>query len=571
MEAVMVHDENVHAFPQKLVLRDATLFFEDGREVALWGVNFQACLYWEQGFRREPLGLPGDADSIKRMTDNGFEDLKRLGCDVLRFHLTPADFADAAGELVENQWLDLLGYTLAKAREYGMYVTLTFLNQMEFTLVEDSFIAACPRKEWLFDATCLGAARTFIRRLLRWKNPYTGICLKDDPVIATWEPVNEPLYINYADMKANPSYRNEFESWVADNGGEFNDWHFSLWRQHKVRTVIDGFHDLLREEGANQPMVWNCNWPRMVDGNRDVFRAIAESKAEIVSFCLYPGQDEVGEPFLDNAADTSKKNYLPFMQHCYDDYDHLGWLTSEPFRHKAKTVYEFETMYNALNTYLHPAMAKLFRSLGAQMATLWTYSFEEYAPLFSGSHLFNLKCTPGKTAGFLVAGEVFRTRPRGGGFSTSSVTEDVFDGFALSYDHDLSMATADGTVIYSGNMDWCPLELPPSPRRIVGRGTSPLVEYSGTGLYFIDIGKKELRVHIMPNARFVRDPWLWYLDGMPVTELDERSPELLRVNLNGWERGTAFRCEGERRMPVPLLKPGLAFEVVAGEYVIEMD
>ena len=35
----------------------------------------------------------------------------------------------------------------------------------------------------------------------------------------------------------------------------------------------------------------------MITENKDVFNAISDSKADGISFCLYPGQDDVGEPF----------------------------------------------------------------------------------------------------------------------------------------------------------------------------------------------------------------------------------------------------------------------------------
>src|SRR5512144_869435 len=105
-------------YPQRSVVRDGVFYFEDGSEVNLWGVNFQSNLYWEQGFRRAPLGLPGDPTSIKAMNDQGFEEIAKLGCDLVRVHLTPADFTDEAGNLVANQWLDMLGYMVAKAREH---------------------------------------------------------------------------------------------------------------------------------------------------------------------------------------------------------------------------------------------------------------------------------------------------------------------------------------------------------------------------------------------------------------------------------------------------------------------
>ena len=545
-------------FPQPAIVRDGVFYFADGSEVNLWGVNFQSNLYWEQGFRREPLGLPGDLASIQAMNDRGFDEIVKLGCDLIRVHLTPADFTDEAGNLVSNQWLDMLGHLVTKAREHRVYVALTFLNQMEYSLVPNSFIANCPRRDWLFDDKCLKASHNYIRQLLNWKNPGTGILLKDDPTIITFEPVNEPDYLRYDDMKANAAYWSEFTEWAVKSDGAINDWYFAKWREQKVREVVDGFHKLLRDEGARQPMIWCANWPRMIMGNEDVFRGIAASKADAVSFCCYPGQDEVSEPFLQGARDTSVKNYLGFLQRCHDDYNHLGWLKSSAFNGKAVTVYEYEMMYNAKNAYLFPAMAKMFRSLRAQMATLWTYSFSDYADRFSGSHLFNIECTPAKAAGFVVAGEIFRQTPAGQPLQFSNPAEDRFNGFYFSNTKDIALSNNDRQLIHSGDIADFSLPQSLSPQRIIGRGNSPFVKYAGTGLYFLKIDDGEIRLEILPHVRFVRDPWRWWKDGKVVTELDHTSPASFQLELPGWEAAQIFRLENGQRIPITPISSGFA-------------
>ena len=86
----------------------------DGVEVNLWGSNFQPNLYWEYKFRMEHLGLSMTSETMQAMCDDGFEDMKRMRCDVIRCHLTPADFTDAEGNLVETIWLDMLGYLVGR-------------------------------------------------------------------------------------------------------------------------------------------------------------------------------------------------------------------------------------------------------------------------------------------------------------------------------------------------------------------------------------------------------------------------------------------------------------------------
>ena len=82
----------------------------DGAEVCLWGSNFQPNLFWEYKFRMEHLGFTQSLDTMKQLCDDGLKDMKQMRCTVIRCHLTPSDFTDAAGNLVENMWLDMLGY-----------------------------------------------------------------------------------------------------------------------------------------------------------------------------------------------------------------------------------------------------------------------------------------------------------------------------------------------------------------------------------------------------------------------------------------------------------------------------
>ena len=522
-------------FPMAMTVRDGILRYEDDTEVVLWGNNFQPNLYWEYKFRMEHLGLPMTQETMQTMCDDGFKDLAIMGCDLIRCHLTPADFTDADGNLVETLWLDMLGYMVAKARENKVYVYITFMNQMEYTFLEDSFVPKYTREQWIFNPDCVAKTQNMIRQLLNWTNPYSGLKLKDDKAIAVWGLVNEPEYSTFSQMKDDPEQKALFCSWVEKEDAAFNDLHYACYRYGVVNTYIDSMHDLLRAEGAEQPVVWNCNWPRMIDGRRDVFQAIAESKADAVSFCLYPGQDDVGDPFMEHAKDMSDKNYLPFLKFCFEDYYHLGWVRDPQFAGKAKLVYEFETMYNEKSSHLHPAMAKLFRALGVQMATMWTHCFNIYSTHMGCSHNLNLKTTPKKAASYMIAGQVFRHFPRGFEYKTESDVQDVSDPFALSYEHDLSIMSTPDLFIYTGDVSWCPLDVSALPSRIVGYGLSPLVSYEGQGLYIIDVEARRVRVQLYPHARSIRDAWQWLADGELVTELDEKTAVPFELRIPGFE------------------------------------
>ncbi|MEA2067642.1 MAG: hypothetical protein U9P12_00445, partial [Verrucomicrobiota bacterium] len=89
--------------------------------------------------------------------------------------------------------------------------------------------------------------------------------------------------------------------------------------------------------------------------------------------------------------------------------------------------------------------------------------------------------------------------------------------------------------IHSGDAVWCPVELPDTPKRIIGYGNSSFVKTEGRGLYFIDITADEVQIEIYPHARFVRNWWEWHTDGKPVVELDDQTAFPFELNLPGRE------------------------------------
>ena len=154
-------------FPMQMQVDAGQLRYEDGSEVVLWGSNFQPNLYWEYKFRMEHMGIPMTSEVMKLMCDDGFMDLKKMGFDVIRCHLSPSDFTDSEGSLVENMWLDLLGYMISEARKNDIYVYITFINQMEYGFIENSFINRYSREDWIFNSECVKKIEKMVHQLLQ--------------------------------------------------------------------------------------------------------------------------------------------------------------------------------------------------------------------------------------------------------------------------------------------------------------------------------------------------------------------------------------------------------------------
>jgi hypothetical protein len=382
------------------------------------------------------------------------------------------------------------------------------------------------------------------------------------------EPINEPDYVSRENLAELPRARRVYEAWLAREGRKDDEAAFGAFRYQSALAYINEMVGLLRAEGLKQPVVWNCGWPRNLRGNKEIFDAIADSKADAVSFCLYPGQDDLKVPYWKNQEDLSGRNYFAYLKNVSDHEDWMGWIRGQRFASKAKVVYEFETFCNQ-SAYLFPAMAKEFRSLGAQVATLWTYALSGYAPYCAGSHVFNLETTPRKAAAFMVADEVFKSLPRGVAYKTTTPSSDQYGGFALSQPLDVSAASVNGTFIHAGTPPKGLIILPENPRRIIGAGDSPFMTYGGTGLRFLEEESKCIyRLSILPHSKFIAPHWQGAKTG-PTVELDRKTAYSMKLQLPGNPKiSRVERQVGEEWEPVPF--EGDQFAASPGEYRITL-
>jgi hypothetical protein len=426
-----------------IVCRNGVLRYEDGGEVALWGVNLQTALSWEYNGRLKPSGVPLKAEALKRITEENLDQLELMETQVIRAHLLPADFTDGDGNLVDTVFLDVLDHLIAQCRQRGIYVYLTLVNDMETYYRPDSFMAGHQRQQWLFDGPFVDRMECYVQALLNHRNRYTGQAYRDEPAIALLEVINEPGYLDYpalvGDAK-NAAYRRAFDRWCAARQiHEYQETHFTAYRYELIRGVVNRLAKAIRETGSRKPVVWNLNWPGMITGHEDVFQAVADSTVDGVSFCLYPGQSDVPSHYWDHPTDLSGRNYLPYLGRCYTDYDALRWLLGRRFAGKAKVTYEFETFFNQ-SSYLYPAMARLLRALGSQMAMMWQYTLSPPARYCGGSHYLNLETSPQKALSFRIASRVFGELPRYADYDTRAQAEMVFGHAAISYPNNLSTA-----------------------------------------------------------------------------------------------------------------------------------
>jgi len=568
--AIGIGNTNFILAQKKFIYTDnGRLYFPNGEEVSLWGVNFQPDLSWEYRSRFKPVGVPLEADVLKKKTDEGFDEIRKMNCRLIRCHLTPADFTDEKGNLVETIYLDLLDYMVAEAATRGIYVYLALINHMNNGYVENSFLNNCKREDWIYDINTVKCIENYTRQLLDRTNPYTKICYKNDPNIAVWELINEPGYYSYEKINGSPNY-NFFKSWLKDNNLDDTKNNYLEYRKNIVLKYINGMYDLIRGTGAPQPVVWNCNWHKMFLGHEDVFEVIAKSKAEVVSFCNYPGQNECKQPYYLNPEDFSNYDFSSFFKNGYEKKEWYGWVLDPAFMKKAKVVYEFETFYNQ-SAYLYPVMADFYRSLGVQMAAMWTYCLPGYAQYHSGSHFLSLTCTPRKTASFIVAGEIFNSTPLYSKYHPDSPVERITDNYAYSYKNNLSVFASGEKYFYSGDMlNWNVIEPESNIKEIAGYGNSSIINYDGSGIYFLKIADDRIEITIEPDSKWIVEPWQQWKYKQIVTSLDYNSEHVFELKLNNWiaKNSRVFRIDGNKKKRIKLQGNRIKFNASPGNYIV---
>jgi hypothetical protein len=547
------------------------LYFPNGKEVSLWGVNFQPNLSWEYNSRLKRVGIPLLIDSLKKNADDGFDEIQKMKCTLIRTHLTPSDFTDDKGNLIENIYLDMLDYTLAEAGKRGIYVYYAFINHMGNGFVPGSFMNKVKCEDWIADPNTVKCTENYIKQLLNRINPYTKICYKDDPNIAVLELINEPGYYSYEKVGVTTNY-NVYKNWLKDNNKEDNKNNYLVYRKNLVLGYINGMYDIIRETGAVQPVVWNCNWHKFYTGHEDAFEAAGESKVEVVSLCNYPGQNVVKQPYQQNPENLLKYDFTSFYKDGYEKKEWYAWALTPAFMKKAKVVYEFETFYNQ-SAYLYPAMADFFRSMGVQMAAMWTYCFPSYSQYQGGSHFLSLTCTPQKTASFIVAGEIFRSTPLYLKYNTASPLEKIDSKYAFSYKNNLGVFSSAEKYFYSGDvMEWNPLAPQQSVKEINGYGNSPLVKYDGTGIYSLKISDKMISITIQPDATWLIEPWLQPKAGKMITSLDYNATHIFELDLKKWKASKCivYKIDGNNKKEIALLDNKLKFNTTPGDYIISI-
>jgi len=556
---------------QRIYVQDGTLYHEDGSEVALWGVNFQSAMAWEWWRSRRSHGRwKFDPKYWKSIVDRSFDEIQLMGCDVIRIHLCPGDLADGQGKLIENEWLDMLDYTMAQCYRRGIYINFALLNHLGGKRGQDA-ILSLDTKEHKWEAMVvpekIRATENYIRQLVNRRNPYDrGRPYKENPAWIIAELMNEPTWPKQVPSKSQfPDGMRTYEAWLAASGKQAGSDAWTTFKTESIEAYIDRFDQLLYTLRVPAIPCWNLFWSQ---GPRhqgwESYDAAAKSTVPIISFSTYPGQSDSGK-----SPELSDRNYLPYLERSYHNRDWQGWLQEDRFKgRKATIVYEYETWHNQ-STYMYPAMAKYFRAQGAQVATMWTYYLDEkgWGLPRTHSHNLNVVTTPRKAASFLVAGQIFKQTPRYTPYQTTEADYDRFGNAALSFPLDLSAYADDDLLIHSGELKLNFVKLPRIPKKISGYGSSPFITYQGKGIYFLEAvfadGKfsNRWKLKVMPHAAFDSE-------GQSVVNTERSFPFTLRNEFMKRQYWDVYRIENGRKIRVPTQPPSITFDAKPGDYEI---
>ena len=443
---------------QELVYTDAAgtiRWKKNKQEVSLFGANY--CLPSACDFRAAAY-MGGER---KQMIAEDMEHFKRMNWDGLRLCFW-GDFqnTDSEGNLLENEHLDLLDCLIAEAAKRDIYMLLspivTYNSQWpEMTdTTSTGFAKYYPKNTLTHDEKAIRAQENYLKQILEHRNPYTGRCLKDEPNILFVEFINEPSQFP-EDIPGMVSY-------------------------------IDRLYKAVRSTGCKKLTFYN------VSQNFGVAPAIRKSKVQGSTHAWYPGA-------LNNGY-SLQGNGLLFV-------DRYEQMLNPELKGKAKIVYEFDST-DISSGYMYPAMAREFRRGGIQFAAMFSYDMLRTAPTNLGwqTQYFNMVYTPSKAVSGMIAAEVIRRIPRGKHFGYYP-ENNIFGDFRVSYDEQLSELNADDMFYYSNTTSTRPKNLQ-ALSHIAGIGSSPVVSYSGTGIYFLDKQSDDTwQLEVYPDIMELDDPF----------------------------------------------------------------
>jgi hypothetical protein len=301
------------------------------------------------------------------------------------------------------------------------------------------------------------AQENYLQQFFKHINPYTKLSYRDDPDVIAMEINNEPQH-------SGPKER--------------------------TTEYVNIMAAAVKSTGWTKPIFYNISEsPAYAD-------AVVKAKnVDGYSFQWYP---------TGLVANHERKgNFLPNV----DRYRIPFGDTIPAFKKGALMVYEFDAG-DVMQPIMYPAMARSYRTAGFQWATQFAYDplYTAYGNTEYQTHYLNLVYTPSKAISLLIASKVFQRLPRLKSYGTYPA-DTTFDVFRVSYKQQLSEMNSEEEFYYTNSTSTKPKNIS-KLKHIAGVGSSPVVQYEGTGAYFLDkIDEGVWRLEVFPDAIQIRDPF----------------------------------------------------------------
>ncbi len=436
-------------------VKNGVLFAPNGEEVALFGVNYS--LPFAFGYRSvAALGL-----DHREAIAMDVAHLARLGVKAYRVHLWDKLLTDRDGNLLNNEHLALFDFLLQQLHQHNIKVIITPIAWWGSGYpapdpVEPGFAVPYSKNQMNEQPKAIAAQHRYLQQLMAHKN-LDGVSYAQDPNIVAFELFNEPKH-----AKAEP-----------------------------VTDYVNQLITTMRAAGVTKPLFYNIseqgNWPEFAE-------ALCASNIDGVAYQWYP------TGLLKNSSIHS--NVLGSVANYHNPFADIAKC-----QHKAKMIYEFDAA-DVPQTVMYPAMARSFRSAGFQWATQFAYDPAALAATNAeyNTHYLNLLYTPGKAISLLIAGEVFRNTPRNSQFPAYPASN-RFGNVELVPSQDLAVLNNDTHFYHSNSTDLSPKD-PNRLQHIAGVGSSALVQYQGSGAYFLDkVSQDVWQLDVYPDAIQLQDPY----------------------------------------------------------------
>jgi hypothetical protein len=479
---------------------------KDKSEASFFGINYTVPFAY--GYRsHKALGR-----NIKKAMDEDVYHLARLGLDAFRVHIWDTEITDSLGNLLVNEHLDLFDYLLHQLELRNIKILITPIafwgnGYPERDEKTNGFSSVYGKDQSVVKDVAIKAQENYLQQLLNHLNPYTKTTYKDDQNIIAVEINNEPHH-------SGP--------------------------KEKTTEYVNRLAAAIRSTGWTKPVFYNISESPWYSD------AVAKANVEGHSFQWYPSGLVAGH--------EQKGNFLPNVDRYTIPFDSVP-----AYRNKARMVYEFDAA-DILQSNMYPAMARSYRTAGFQWCTQFAYDpmATAYGNTEYQTHYLNLAYTPSKAISLLIASKVFHRVPRLKNYGAFPA-DTLFDVFRVSYKSSLSEMNSEEEFYYSNSTDTKSTDVS-KLKHIAGVGSSPVVEYKGTGAYFLDKQYDgRWRLEVMPDIVQVRDPF------------EKASPqkEVTRIEWNDNKMSIRLPDVGEAFNVIPLDSAnGYHPEIKEGSFLI---